>query len=271
MIAISVIEIIVALLVLILLAYIGFTYQPGTVVKIYKKINRQLQEEKKLFDYSKTEKFLKANGAKYHIGNNMEPVRYYAIRLICMLLGILLGIRIHVVIALVLAIICYQLPQLYVQYANRQDNEKMLPDIKLIYNALFVQIQAGVFITDAVSECYESVSYKRLKDALQELTGKIVMKNDFEEAMNDFQSRFDNKYIDSMNIILVQAMESGHSIELLSDISDQINDMTSAVQLKKKAALDRHTTFYLLGIMVSLLAIILYACISQMFALVTNF
>ncbi len=269
--AIKVIEVLSSVLIFALLCLIGFTYQRGTVVKIYERINSQLREQKRLFDYDKTERFLRANGAKYHIGRSVEPVRYYAIRLIFMLLGIFLGIRFHAAVALVLAVILYHLPKLYIQYANRQDNEKMLSDMKLIFHALFVQIRSGVYITDAVAECYESVSNKRLKTGLQELTAKIVMKNDFEDAMNDFQSKFDNKYVDAMNIILIQAMESGQSVELLADISDQINDMAASMQLKKKAALDRHTTFYLLGIMVSLMAIVLYACVSQMFALATNF
>ena len=52
------------------------------------------------------------------------------------------------------------------------------------------------------------------------------------------QDCFDNRYIDSLCIILLQALESGQVVELLGDIGEQIKDMEQSVLEKKKNALD---------------------------------
>ena len=45
----------------------------------------------------------------------------------------------------------------------------------------------------------------------------------------------------------------------------QIDDMRSALQLKRKEQLNRITTFCLMGIMAAILGIVIYACVMTMF------
>ena len=51
-----------------------------------------------------------------------------------------------------------------------------------------------------------------------------------EEALERFQGQFNNRYIDSLCITVMQAMESGQAVELLTDIADQIRDMELTLQ-----------------------------------------
>ena len=156
-------------------------------------------------------------------------------------------------------------------YLNGKDNEKLLPEIKLVYNALELQIRAGVYVTDALAECYGSVHERRLRAALLELAGDIVMRADIYDALEKFQGKFDNSYVDSLCITILQALESGQAVELLSDIGEQIRDMEQSVMERKKAALDRSLTFYQLGVLTVVLGIALYACLTHMMGSAVRF
>ena len=162
----------------------------------------------------------------------------------------------------------YDVPCLYL---NSRDNLRMLPDLKHMYHSLEIQTRAGVFVTDALAELYGSVHEKRLKQALLELAGDLVMRSDLGQALEKFQGKFDNRYVDSLCMIILQAMESGQSVDLLSDLSEQIKDMEASVLSQKKEALDRSVTFYQLGILVAVMGVVLYACVTQMFAAATQF
>jgi pilus assembly protein TadC len=115
------------------------------------------------------------------------------------------------------------------------------------------------------------VQQERLRSALLELAGDIVMKADIYEALDRFQGKFDNRYIDSLCITILQALESGQALELLGDIGEQIKDMEETVLERKKAALDRSITFYQLGVLAVVLGIALYACVTYMFGAAAGF
>lgn len=247
---------------------IALHYHPEkTVVRTYQRIKNRLQEQQvSWFDYHKMDLFLQKHGASFHLTKKINPIQYLVINLVMAALGVLLGVRIHLMLAVILAIVGFLIPKMYLIYANNKDNIKLLPEIKLLFHALQIQIKAGVYVTDALIECYSRVKNKRLRNALMDLSSDIIIKSDFREALGRFQEKFDNRYIDSLCIIMLQAMESGQAVDLLVDISEQIKDMESIVLIKKKGELDRKVTLYLMGIMASILAVVIYACISEIFA-----
>ena len=132
-------------------------------------------------------------------------------------------------------------------------------------------MKAGVYVTDALTECYGIVRNIRLRDALLTLSGEIAAKADVEEALERFQNKFSNRYIDALCMTVLQALESGQAVELLSDISEQIKDMEAALMNRKKSSLDRKTTFYQLGILAAILVIVLYACLTHMLTAAVGF
>lgn len=147
----------------------------------------------------------------------------------------------------------------------------MLPELKMMYHALELQTRAGVYVTDALAEMYGSVQEKRLKAALLELAGDIVMKADVEESMEKLKNKFNNSYIDSLCIIILQALESGQAVELLRDIGEQIKDMEAYVLMQKKASLDRKLTLCQLLVLTVVLGIALYTCVMYMFRAAQEF
>lgn len=229
------------------------------------------EKEKNMAWYHRKKVWLAKKGAVFHFGQWINPARYLALCMILALLGLLTLVQISWGYGILAAVFLFFLPEWLVEYFNRRDNVRLLPEIKLIYHALEIQIRAGVYVTDALAECYGSVQERRLQSALLDLAGDIVMKADIYEAMEHFQGKFDNRYIDALCITILQACESGQAVELLGDIGEQLKDMESAVMNRKKNHLDRSVTFYQLGMLGAVLTIILYACVSHMFTTAAGF
>jgi Flp pilus assembly protein TadB len=232
---------------------------------------REGVQKGRFWDMSKTSRFLEQMGAKYHLGTKMEPLRYVVLRFALFGAGMLMGSSLGLMYILPAGMLFGIMPRMYLLFANRKDNEKLLPELKLVYHALAMEIRAGVYVTDALTECYGSVREVRLRDALLALSGDLVMKADFGDALERFQRKFNNRYVDSLCITLLQAQESGQAVELLTDIAEQIKDMESSLMARRKSGLDRSVTFYQLGIFAIILGIVLYACVTHMFAEVVLF
>lgn len=221
--------------------------------------------------YRRNRQWLEKNGAAFHFGKWIDPIRFLVLRMILGLAGLYVGVKVGTGYGIAAFLLLFWLPVWMLLYLNRRDNEKLLPEVKLVYHALEIQIRAGIYITDALTECYGSVQDKRLRQALLELAGDIVMKADIYDSLEKFQGKFENRYVDSLCIILFQALESGQAIELLRDIGEQIKDMEETVLERKKAALDRSITFCQLGVLTVVLGLAVYACVSYMFGAATLF
>lgn len=220
--------------------------------------------------YQRTEAKLLQNGAVFHYGRWINPPRYLLLRILCASAGCLILKGLAVSLGLLGAVILFFVPEWLLFYLNKMDNRLMLPEIKLVFHALEIQIKAGVYVTDALSECYGSVREKRLQQALLDLAGQIVMQSDLYEALDCFQKKFDNRHIDSLCITILQACESGQAVELLGDISENLKDVESALMHSRKNSLDRNITFCQLGILVAVLIVVIYACVSYLFTAAVN-
>lgn len=245
---------------------------PKTVLHACEEVAGMLRETRGYENWTTgTEKRLRKNGAEFHYGKKITPVKYLCGRL---LLAVMAGLAVGSIgwgYGVLAAAVLYFVPELLLLYLNRMDNRKMLPEIQLIYQALEVQIQAGVYVTDALTECCQSVRTRRLQQALMELSGDIVIQSDLVTALSDFQQKFDNRQIDALCITLIQAGESGQAVDLLKDMGEQLKDMELATLQQQKSALDRSITFYQLGMLGTVLGIILYACVGYMFRAAVRF
>jgi pilus assembly protein TadC len=221
--------------------------------------------------YANTDSMLKRNGADVNFMRNINPGTYLAVRILCAVTGFFVGCIFSIMCGLILMAVMWIFPVIMINFANKKDNEEMLSDIKLVYSSLSMQIRAGINISDALLECYSCVRGRRLRKALMDLSSDIVMKSDIFSALDNFQKKFDNRYIDSLCITILQALESGQAVELLNDISEQIKDMETSVMEQKKGKLDRSITFYQLGILSAVLIVVLYACVSYMFSKAVSF
>ena len=266
-------SVLVAVITFVLIMAIALTCRPGKILlQTFEEVGWNLRKSRNSFlDYERLKGFLERNGAAFHFGRWVGPINYSAIRLVMAGTGLLIGSFYEIWLGVILTVLFFVLPDVMVTWMNSRDNDRMLPEMKLIYNAIAMQIKSGVHVTDALAECYGSVQEGRLREALFTLSGDIVMQADVEKALERFQCKFDNRYVDALCITVLQALESGQAVDLLSDIAEQIKDMEVAIMGRKKSSLDRKMTFYQLGILSAILVVVLYACITHMMAAAINF
>lgn len=263
---------VVSLLVFVLMLRLSVRRPGQRILKACEEFKGLLQEkEQESAWHQNTLGWLHRNGAAFHYGRWVNPIRFLTLRIVLAVIGLLIGGEFAFGYGLVLAVVLYWLPGWLLVYLNSRDNIRLLPEIKLIYHALEIQIRAGVYVTDALAECYGSVTECRLQAALLDLAGDIVMKADIYGALEQFQGKFDNRYIDSLCITILQACESGQAVELLGDIGEQLKDMETVVMNRKKSSLDRSITFYQLAILGAVLLVIIYSCVSHMFQAASSF
>lgn len=169
------------------------------------------------------------------------------------------------------AVFGYGLPDIFAELSNESDNRDMLDDIRTIYDTVRIQAKAGVFVTVSVMDCYLIVTHPRMKAALLEFNNRILAKNSLSEALEGLEARFDNRYIDSFCIVLKQAMVSGRSVQILTDMSNQMTDVEHALRLRQREKLDRQIQFLELLLFAGLLAICVYAIAVEIIGAVIKF
>lgn len=256
----------------VLVLFILMRFPPEVMIKNCEEFTGMLHKNGKSTQwYVRQEKWLAKNGAKYHYGRWVSPGSFLALRVVLGSVVYLAISKLSVGYGLICGPLAFMTPGWLLLYMNKQDNNKLLPEIKLVFHALEIQIRAGVYVTDALSECYRSVSNVRLRDALMGLSGDLTLRKDTMDALNRFQGKFDNRNIDVLCITIIQALESGKAVELLSDMAAQVRDMESSLLERRKASMDRSFTFYQLGILVAVMGVVLYGCITNMYAAVINF
>ena len=194
--------------------HLGRSKTPEILLHTMEEFTGMIRESKGYTGWAeKTERKLIRNGAKYHFGKTITPMKYLTGRIVLAFLGAISLLKIGCGYAVLAATVLYFLPELLLIYMNERDNRNMLTEIKLIYQALEVQIRAGIYVADALTECCQSVKGRRLQQALIELAGDLVMQSDLMMALSAFQGKFDNRQIDALCITLIQAGESGQAVD----------------------------------------------------------
>lgn len=263
---IRVLQILIPIMVFLFILNVALSYQPGkSIVKRYERVNKQLKEIKSsFFDYENTERFLKANGAYYHYGKSINPIRFLILRIILASILFVPSIRLHWLIAVVLALVGFQIPVWWILIKNKKDNDRMLLQIKNLYMSLVIQIQAGGNISHIMSVIYEKMPRGRLRTALEEMKRELFLMKDFDVALDQFNRKFNNTSINSLCTILNQAQESGKAVELLLDMSEEIRGMKALQYKKHRKKFKQYMSFCYIGVMVGTMWVVICAFATEL-------
>lgn len=229
-----------------------------------------LREKSNVF-LERTEAKLKKTGMKFLFGDGFGAHHFWLLKLLTAAVCALIAAEFHWLFSFPAAVLGYELPDIFADISNEADNRKMLEDIRTIYDTVRIQARAGVFVTVSVLDCYLIVTHPRLKAALLEFNNRILAKNSLTEAIDGLEARFDNRYIDSFCIVLRQAMVSGRSVRILTDLSNQMTDVEHALRLRQKEKLDRQVQLLELLLFTGLLAVCIYAIAVEIIGAVMKF
>lgn len=225
------------------------------------------------FSYEEIEKYLRKNGVENIFENKkITPQMFILVRIFMGILFMMVGIKEELWIAAVLlGIVGFYSPNMMIKISNDSDNDKILVDLKNIYDTLRIQTKAGVYLTYALAECYLVARNSRLKKALLELNDQIIGRNDIENALDEFNEKFNSHYIDTFCIVLKQSLESGKSVQILDDLSAQISDIQQTISLKEEESMKFKIEIIQLFIFVGVLAIVLYGISIELVTSLMNF
>lgn len=227
--------------------------------------------------YEELKLFISQNGISYEWGHSVSPQEYIAFKavvsaIIAALLMVYRGFSLgNLFLAVCFFFGFYWLFGWRDKQKNKKYNEKMLTDIQTIYNTLIIQSTSGVFLTDALTECYKQVQSVRLKDALRELTNSIIAKHDVNAALDVFSIKFQNQYIDTLCTTLKQSQQSGQTRELLTDVSEQLTDVVHAINIRQQAAIDTKISLLQVAIFAVITAIIMFSVMTSVLTSVGSF
>lgn len=204
------------------------------------------------------EDFLKKHGI-YFMFPGMSTGKFVMCMAFSALICAIVGFKINIYTVPLLAVAGFFIPLMLVVISNKSDNDAMMPDIESMYDIIKIQAKAGVFIQDSLMDCYMLCTNGRLKAALLEMCNRMSTKSTLKEAVDEFNSKFSNVHIDILCIILNQAQTSGKTVQILSDMSEQIRLVRHTHAMKEKGRLERRIEVLELLIFIGVLAIGIYS------------
>jgi Flp pilus assembly protein TadB len=235
------------------------------------RIDKRFKKSDKLFDYEKSDRYLKKMGLKEMFSRAVTPTEFILIKIILTLIFLVGFLRQGIGYSIAFGILGYLLPDILVKVSNSVDNDEMLADIKRVYDTLRIQTKAGVFLTVSLTECYLVVKSPRLKKALLELNNYIVTKNDVDIAIEEFNSKFENPYIDTFCVVIKQSIESGKTVQILEDLSAQIKDIQEAINIKLAERIKTKLEVLQLFIYIGVTSIIVFGIFKELLSSLSTF
>lgn len=224
------------------------------------------------FSYERIMEFLTRNGVDFIYQKKVSPIKFIVFKFLMGFLASLMCLQVSATpVFIPVGILVFFIPDIIIIYSNKSDNEHMLPDIKKIYDVIKVQALAGVYLTESLSECYLIVKNERLKDALLQMNNEIIAKKTMEEAVFNFNIQFHNSYIDTFCMIIKQSLVSGKKIQILEDISSNINNVQSAIYYLDKEKIDRRIQILELMIYIALMVICVFGISADVMSAILNF
>lgn len=220
--------------------------------------------------HRKIELFLSKSGANYRYNQNRQIMAQEYL-LFCVFIALFFSVlvfitifiifKVNIIISLfvagLVAMVAGLLPKVFIIYGNKVSNDEMLEDISHIYRELFLQLDAGVFITEAFSECKQVVKIPRLKIAISDFGRKIRMTGDIDIAIDEFESKFDNFYISILCMAIRQLQKNGRNLKLLSDMEVQMKNVQQQRRLKQSEEMEMKAMILQFGLYAVLVIIML--------------
>lgn len=123
---------------------------------------------------------------------------------------------------------------------NSSDNREIQQDVFLILMNLRVQLDAGIFISDALMACEPLLKNKRFRRAIDHLINDFGNQNISNlDAIEFFDNKFNSINVTNLKIFFRNYQLYGVSDKYLEDMMTQVNSMSEAEGLAQENDLDQ--------------------------------
>lgn len=234
----------------------------GIIDKNKEAIKNSMKVSKiKSFNSDDISLYISRSGLGFMFNEKLTPLSYVMIRIGLIFALAIVGLQESLIGGLIGAVIGYFALDFLADMSNKSDNDKMLDDIKNVYDTLRIQTKAGVYITSVITDCYLVVQNKRLKKAFLRLTSDIAAKNDVDAALDEFRNKFENEYINALVIIIKQSMKTGQATRMFEDIRAQITDIEVAMMESEKRRVQTMITICQVILYTAIIAVSIYIAV----------
>lgn len=205
-----------------------------------------------------TNLFLSQYGAEYNLGIR-RIWQYATLKIFCAICTFVTALQLmSPIFSFICGIFGYMFPTMLIKSLNKSNNEKMFGDLKALYDTLRIQQSAGIYITNAILDCYLVVKNRRLKSALRQISGDILSEKDIAKAVSTLSLKFRNDYIDEFVTIISQSVQTGQMVKILEEINRQMINIEDVMNGRREAAIDRRMMIIQVLMFIGILAAAIY-------------
>lgn len=219
-------------------------------------ISSSMEKSKfKIFSYKYVDEKLKSTGMK-DMFQWLNPVTWLLIEIgVAIIVFILVFPMFGIFAAILGCVLGVLIPNYVAEASNKQDNRKILEDLRAVYDIFRIQSRAGAYTSLILSDCYMMVCNKRLRNGFKQLIADITIDKGMEKALEDFRSKFSNEYIDSLVLVIKQSLVTGTTVQMLDDIKAQIDNLEGALIIAEKENAETRIVVVQLMLYVAIIAV----------------
>lgn len=224
--------------------------------RFYEEISEKLKESKLgYFNSERIEKFLKKNG-----NESLTPEKFIIYKFVFSILSLVFFTKeVTLFIGLISIIPSFFIIDLVIILENKRQETDILVELFNVCDSLRIQMKGGIHITDALSECYLISRNKRLKKAFERVESILFMEHDLEKALLEFREHFNNQYVDSFVVAILQSEKTGKINQAMTDLADSFGEISSVLNNKRKKRIERKLNVLMVLVVAWILACAGYA------------
>jgi len=233
--------------------------------KLYKSMEDTFRENKRM-DYQKLQLWLKSYGAGFAVKGFEEPFYFITVNALFGLtvLGVF-SIISSIFTGMIMAVVMLVTEIVLFMWIDRKNNKEMLNDVAFLYDATAIQLASNIYMSQAITNCVEYISNKRLRQALLELCNSLNLGGDVRAATKDFSEKFHNQYLDTFcNVVVQITAETGEPGKLIEDMSKQLSILKETNFVARKKSTENKLQLCIIGIFIVFIILIFYLCIASM-------
>ena len=233
--------------------------------KLYKSMEDTFRENKRM-DYQKLQLWLKSYGAGFAVKGFEEPFYFITVNALFGLtvLGVF-SIISSIFTGMIMAVVMLVTEIVLFMWIDRKNNKEMLNDVAFLYDATAIQLASNIYMSQAITNCVEYISNKRLRQALLELCNSLNLGGDVRAATKDFSEKYHNQYLDTFcNVVVQITAETGEPGKLIEDMSKQLSILKETNFVARKKSTENKLQLCIIGIFIVFIILIFYLCIASM-------
>lgn len=227
--------------------------------RFYEEVSEKLTDSKLgYFNKDRIEKFLKMNGVKI----SLSAEKYILIKfLLSISATFALYQRFTLTIGLLVGFAMFFLVDVAILLQNKSQDAEIITSLSDVCDSLRIQLKGEVHITDALTECYLLTKNKRLKRAFERVESSMYLEHDLEKSLLDFRENFNNKYIDSFVITILQSEKSGKINQAMQDLASSFNEISRVLDNKRERRISSKLELLIISLVMWIAAVACYAIV----------